>query len=173
MLGEFTFLELVSRAAGGAFENVFAVQRAGGVPAVGITTLFEDRHPLEAPVFGVAAALAHAQGRCFVLALDYPLLTTELLGELRVRFEKSRALLMAPRWSGKLQMLCAGYSSVLLPRIETRIREGQLDLRGLAGETETEILGEDELRQQFPGEPLSNVNTPEELALLERARQLR
>lgn len=167
------FLERVAGAARGAFDQVFAVQRHGGRPALDLPTVFEESHDLEAPVFGVAAALGHAQARCFVLAVDYPLLTSDLLRELRVRFEKSQALLMAPRWSGKLQMLCAGYDSDLLPRIESRIGERRLDLRGLAGETETEVLGEDDLRRQFPGEPLSNVNTSEELALLERARRLR
>jgi len=161
-----TFLERVLGAARGAFEEVFAVQRAEGEPATGLTTLFEDSHDREAPVFGVAAALRHAQEPCFVLAVDYPL----LLGELRRRFEQSGKLLLAPRWSGKVQMLCAGYSPDLLSRIDGRIREGRLDLRSLADESEAEIVSEDDLRQQFPGEPLSNVNTPEEL---EKARRLR
>ena len=165
-----TFLERVLGAARGAFDEVFAVQRAAGEPASGLTTLFENSHESEAPVFGVAAALRHAQERCFVLAVDYPLLTTELLGELRRRFEQSGKLLLAPRWSGKVQMLCAGYSPDLLSRIEGRIRQGRLDLRSLADESEAEILSEDDLRQQFPGEPLSTVNTPEEL---EKARRLR
>ena len=165
-----TFLERVLGAARGAFEEVFAVQRAEGEPATGLTTLFEDSHDREAPVFGVAAALRHAQEPCFVLAVDYPLLTSGLLGELRRRFEQSGKLLLAPRWSGKVQMLCAGYSPDLLSRIDGRIREGRLDLRSLADESEAEIVSEDDLRQQFPGEPLSNVNTPEEL---EKARRLR
>ena len=166
------FLERVAVAARGVFDEVFALQRYGGRPDPDLPTVFEESHELEAPVFGVAAALGHAQGRCFILAVDYPLLTSNLLRELRLRFEQSHALLMAPRWNGKLQMLCAGYDSRLLPRIESRIGEGRLDLRGLAGEIETEILEEDDLRQQFPGEPLSNVNTSEELAQLEKARRM-
>ena len=165
-----TFLERVLGAARGAFDEVFAVQRAEGEPASGLTTLFEDSHESEAPVFGVAAALRHAQEPCFVLAVDYPLLTSELLCELRRRFEQSGKLLLAPRWSGKVQMLCAGYSPDLLSRIESRIGEGRLDLRSLADESEAEILREDDLRQQFAGEPLSNINTPEEL---EKARRLK
>lgn len=167
------FLDRVADAARGAFDEVYAVQRAGGEPAGGLPTVFENGHDLEAPVFGVAAALQHARGRCFVLAVDYPALTSELLRELRLRFEQSAALLLAPRWGGKLQMLCAGYGSGLLSRVERRIAEGRFDLRGLADEAETEIVREDDLRLRFAGEPLANVNTPAELAILERMRPLR
>ena len=152
------FLDRVAAAARQAFEAVFAVQRAGGEAAPGLETIFETPHPEQAPVFGVARALEHAQGRCFILAVDYPLLSAALLRRLRERFEASDALLMAPRSHGKLQMLCAGYDPALLPRIEQRIAEGRLDLRGLV----TQVV-EEECRE------LTNVNTPEEL---EEARRL-
>jgi molybdopterin-guanine dinucleotide biosynthesis protein A len=74
---------------------------------------------------------------------------------------RSSAALVVPRWRGKLQLLCGGYSPALLPRIKDRVAEGRLDLRGLA--EEAEIVEEDELRTQFVGEPLMNVNTPDEL----------
>jgi molybdopterin-guanine dinucleotide biosynthesis protein A len=51
------------------------------------------------------------------------------------------------------------WDAALLPRIEERIARGALDLRGAA---ETEIIAESELRSRFSGEPLLNVNTPEE-----------
>ncbi|MGZ5434271.1 MAG: molybdenum cofactor guanylyltransferase, partial [Thermoanaerobaculia bacterium] len=60
---------------------------------------------------------------------------------------------------GRPQPLCAVWDAALLPRIEERIARGALDLRGAA---ETEIIPESELRVRFPGEPLLNVNTPEE-----------
>jgi molybdopterin-guanine dinucleotide biosynthesis protein A len=61
-------------------------------------------------------------------------------------------------------MLCAGYDPALLPRIEQRIAATRYDLRGLASESEAEILVEHELRKQFDGEPLMNVNTVDEWA---------
>lgn len=146
------FLDRVADAARGAFDAVFAVQRAGGEAAPGVETLFEPPRDDCAPVFGVMRALEHAQGRCFILAVDYPRLTAALLRRLRARFEASGALLMAPRSHGKLQMLCAGYDSALLPRIEQRVAEGRLDLRGLVEEIVDEESGE-----------LLNVNTPEDL----------
>lgn len=151
------FLCRVAAAARDAFDDVFAVQRAGGEGATGLPTIFEPPHALQAPVFGVARALEHARGRCFILAVDYPLLSAAILRRLRSRFESSEALLMAPRSHGKLQMLCGGYDAALLPRIEQRIAEGRLDLRGLV----TDVVEEE-------SDELINVNTPEELEQVRR-----
>jgi len=159
------FLDRVARAAAEVFEDVIAVQRFGGV-AASIPTIYEDPHDDQAPVFGVACALAHARERCFILAVDYPLITPAVLKHLRERFERSDALLVAPVWSGKTQMLCAGYAPELLARIEQRVAAKRYDLRGLAGDDEAEILAEDELRTMFAGEPLMNVNTIEEWSLI-------
>ncbi len=156
------FLDRVVREASQVFDDVIAVQRRGG-PAVSISTIFERSHDDQAPVFGVERALDYAGGRCFVLAVDYPLITAAVLRHLRERFDASRVLLLAPVWSGKTQMLCAGYGPELLPRIQRRIAEGRYDLRGLADDEEAEIIPEVELRARFAGEPLMNVNTPEDL----------
>jgi molybdenum cofactor guanylyltransferase len=162
-----TFLSRVADAARGAFDRVIAVQRPDGEPAPAVETIFETPHAARAPIFGVARALQHAQAKCFVLAVDYPLITTEMLRFLRERFVVSRAPLLAPRWSGKLQMLCGGYApSLLLPLIDERIAAGRFELRALTADAE--IIEEEELRTRFPGEPLMNVNTPEELALAAR-----
>jgi molybdopterin-guanine dinucleotide biosynthesis protein A len=152
------FLDRVASVACEVFEHVVAVQRHGGAEA-SITTIYESPHDDQAPLFGVARALHHARERCFILAVDYPLISVAVLRHLRERFESSSALLLAPIWSEKTQMLCAGYDPRLLPRIEARIAAKRYDLRGLASESEAEILPEDELRKRFDGEPLMNVNT--------------
>ena len=152
------FLERVASVAAEVFETVVAVQRNGGA-AASIETIYESPHDDHAPVFGVARALEHAGERCFILAVDYPMITAAILRHLRERIEASSAFLLAPIWSGKTQMLCAGYDPDLLPRIEQRIAAKRYDLRGLASEFEAEIVAEDELRKQFEGEPLMNVNT--------------
>jgi len=159
------FLDRVASAATEVFQRVIAVQRNGGA-AASIETIHENPHDDQAPVFGVARALEHARERCFILAVDYPLITAAILRHLRERFESSSALLLAPVWSDKTQMLCAGYDPKLLPRIEQRIAVTRYDLRGLASESETEILSEGELRATFEGEPLMNVNTVEEWSVV-------
>jgi molybdopterin-guanine dinucleotide biosynthesis protein A len=152
------FFDRIAAAVAEVFEDVFAVQRHGG-PAAPLATIYESPHDDQAPVFGVACALAHASERCFVVAVDYPLITPAILRFLRDRFERSNALLLAPVWSGKTQMLCAGYDPSLLPRLQQRIAAKRYDLRGVAAIEEAEILSEGELRAQFAGEPLMNVNT--------------
>ncbi|HXH39283.1 MAG TPA: molybdenum cofactor guanylyltransferase [Thermoanaerobaculia bacterium] len=161
------FFDRVASAASMAFEEVIAVQRHGGA-AASITTIYESRHDDQAPIFGVACALEHAQERCFILAVDYPLITDAILRHLRERFERSPALFLAPVWSGKTQMLCAGYAPELRARIEQRMAAGRYDLKGLATQGEADIVAEDELRASFAGEPLMNVNTPEEWGRVSR-----
>jgi molybdopterin-guanine dinucleotide biosynthesis protein A len=152
------FLDRVAAAAAPVFEEVVAVQRRGGEPAPSLRTIFEPAHDDEAAVFGVARALADATGRCFLLAVDYPLISVELL-EYLARDGR------VPVWNGRAQPLCAVWDCALLPRIEERIAAGIYDLHGLI---EQEIIPEPELRARFPGEPLLNVNTPEELQEAER-----
>ncbi|HKB79522.1 MAG TPA: molybdenum cofactor guanylyltransferase [Thermoanaerobaculia bacterium] len=159
--GGSTFLRRVLDAAEPAFERVIAVQRAHGAPIDGLPTIFEPPHELQAPLFGVWRALEDTSGRCFLLAIDYPLITTDVLRYLAARSSQSRAPMVVPRWKGKLQMLCAGYDRSLLPRFAPRLAAGELNLRGLS--EQIEIVEEAELRARFAGEPLMNVNTPEEL----------
>lgn len=152
------FLERIAAAAAPVFDAVIAVERAGGEQRR-IPTIFERRHDAEAPIFGLQRALEHAPGRCFVLATDFPLIRSELLRDLRERFEKTSATMLVPVWSGVPQILCAGYARCVLPAVERRIAAGTFDIRGLMDEVEVELVND-------PGEPLLNVNTPEELETL-------
>lgn len=156
-----TFLQRVGGAARGAFDGLVAVRREGEAALPGIETIHEPGHEGTAPVYGVLAALRHARERCFVLAIDYPLITAEVLAFLR----DAAGVAM---WRGKPQVLCASYDPSLAPRIERRMAEGRLDLRGLIEEAGARMIPEAELRARFPGEPLMNVNTPEELGEAER-----
>lgn len=159
-LGGTTFFDRSVAAASAAFDRVVAVLRAGD-EALGIETIHEAPHDDEAAIFGVLAALRHARATCFVLAIDYPLIDAEVLRFLRRRVAYSKSSMVVPRWGGKLQMLCAGYAFDLEPLVAERIQERRYDLRGLA--RGAEIIEEEELRALFKGEPLMNVNTPEEL----------
>jgi molybdopterin-guanine dinucleotide biosynthesis protein A len=144
-----TFGERVLDAARGAFDDV--------------KTIVDRPEDGPAALFGVAAALADAKERCFILAVDYPLITSELLRFLRGRFEVAYLPLLVPEWDGHPQPLCGGYDPALLPLVERRLGNGQFELRGLIAEAGAEIIPERELRARFTGEPLLNVNTPDEL----------
>ena len=145
------FLDRVVAAARPAFDDVIAVHRPDG-EALSIRTIFEEPHDDEAAIFGVVRALHDARAACFLLAVDYPFITTEVLRFLR---DDGRV----PEWNGAPQTLCAVWEPALLPRLEERIAARRYDLRGAASR---EIIPEPELRARFGGEPLLNVNTPEE-----------
>lgn len=161
--GGSTFARIVIDAAKPVFDAVIAVQRADGGPLREAPTIFEPEHNDAAPIFGVARAVEHARGKCFVLAVDYPLMTTDILRFLHERFVATQAPMLVPMWRGRAQMLCAGYSPAVLPLIGARIEAGRFDLRGMIDESGAAILSEESLRARFDGEPLMNVNTPAEL----------
>lgn len=157
------FLEKIAAAAWPVFERVIAVQRHG-TEQTAIDTIFEQPHKHEGPLFGVVRALQDCKDRCFIVATDYPLITTEFLRDLWRRFEESGAALLMPVWQGVPQPLCAGYSSpAMLPILQRRIAEGKLDLRGLMAEAETALV-------KVEGNALFNVNTPAEMEEAERLR---
>lgn len=151
--GDTTLLGRVVAAAGSAFDRVLAVQRPGGAPS-SIETIYEEPHDDEAPIFGVAAAIRHAKAKCFVIAVDYPLLSSDALRDLAIRFEASAAPMLAPVWEGFVQVLCAGYSPALQARIEVQMAGRKYDLQSLAGDAE---------RVEVTGEIWRSVNTSKEL----------
>ncbi len=156
------FLHQIVAAASPVFERVIAVQRHGTERLL-IDTIFEQPHKHEGPLFGVVRALQDCKDRCFILATDYPLITTDFLRDLRRRFDATEAALLMPVWQGVPQPLCAGYAAAMLPILQRRIVEGKLDLRGLMTEAETALV-------EVEGNALFNVNTPAEMEEAERLR---
>ena len=156
----------LAAAAAPVFDRVVAVERPGGEKH-SIPTIHETPHDGAAPLFGLVRALHDASGRCFVVATDFALMTTDVFRFFRSRLEKTNASMLVPRWGGMPQILCAGYMRCVLPLAEARIAGGHFDIRGLLDETEVEWIEESEIRQQFSGEPLLNVNTPADLAVAE------
>jgi molybdopterin-guanine dinucleotide biosynthesis protein A len=167
-LGGATFFDRVVDAALPVAAEVVAVQRAGGAAMPRVRTIFEPAHQERAAIFGVLQALGDACARCLIVAVDYPLMTTAALGMVMAAIERSTRPLVVPNWHGRPQMLCAGYDPSLLPLIEGRIAGCRFDLRRLLDEAGAEMIAETELRARLHGEPLMNVNTPEEL---EEARE--
>src|SRR5690242_1268319 len=117
------FLDRILAAAAPVFDEVIAVQRTNG-EAASIRTIFEEPHEHEAPIFGVARALRDARDRAFLLAVDYPYLTSDVLRVLR---DDGRV----PIWDAQPQPLCAVWDVCDLPRIEERIAQQRFDLRSL------------------------------------------
>lgn len=158
------FLPRVLAATRPVFGDVIAVQRPDGEPVREIRTLYEEPHEGEGAMFGVARALRDAGGRCFIFAVDYPLLDQAVVRYLRDAFERSAAAALVPVWDGHPQPLCAGYdATAVLPLVEKRLAAAEISMRVLIAEARAEMIPEAELRSRFSGEPLLNANTPEEL----------
>lgn len=169
LVGGRSFFDRVRQAAASVFDSVVAVTWAEGAETAAAATLHDLGAEERAPIFGVARALQHSRSeRIFVLAVDYPLVTPELLSYLAARFESSRADILVPRALGHLHVLCAGYSKSLQQVVERKVQRGDYGLRRLTGEVATEIVGEDELQRFEPERTLANVNTPEELEVIRR-----
>lgn len=167
-LGSATFLELIAGAASDAFDEVVIVARRETQVASALRTIVDEMHDDAAPIFGVQRALADASGRCWIVGCDYPLLTPEVFRFFRETFEDDGELLV-PRWENTDQMLCAGYSTSLLPRIERAITDGNYSLREVAASSDRIMLAERSLFARFPTDLFINVNTP---ADYERAKEI-
>ncbi|HUO84481.1 MAG TPA: molybdenum cofactor guanylyltransferase [Thermoanaerobaculia bacterium] len=167
-----SFIRRIVDACQPVFDEVVEVRRSGEMGSGLLRTVQEQPRPdgSVAPLFGIAGALEDSvEERAWILAIDFPLVTTVLLAELRERFEGSAADLLVPVWDGEPQLLCAGYRTTLLPEIAMRIDRRELRLRRLMEQCRTEVVTEQEIRSRFPGEPLMNVNTPE---AFDRARAI-
>jgi cyclic pyranopterin monophosphate synthase len=167
LLGGRTFLERVVEAARPVFEEVVIVTREPMETIEGIRTLQEPLHDDAASIYGVEAALRDsAHTRMWVLAVDYPLITAEVLQVLADEYEQSFAELFVPMWEGRPQLLCAGWAKTLWKPVTRQIREGDLSLRSLLDAGRTEILEEPMVRARFRGNPFRNVNTREDYETL-------
>lgn len=178
-LGGRSFLERVASAAAEAFEEAVLVTRSSSpAPPVSFAIgriLTDQPHDETAPIFGLHRALddASARGadRSWILAVDYPLISAELLAYLRSQFESSDAEMFVPVVSGQPQMLCAGYAVTLLPAIRLRIDAGEYRIRGLAQSFRAQFLPEQAIASRFDPAGLRSVNTPEEFQELRRLHE--
>jgi molybdenum cofactor guanylyltransferase len=138
-----TLAERASRILGEVCAEVLAVGKAADGLDLPFLVL-DDGSDERAPVFGVIAGVrAAACDTCFVLPVDCPLVTADLL----------RALIAAgavPQ-TGPLPGV---YSKSMLPELEARVDRGELSLRGVNPVT----LEVDEIL-------VLNVNTPTDLVV--------
>jgi molybdopterin-guanine dinucleotide biosynthesis protein A len=162
VLGDRTFVQRVAEAAQPVFDRVYEVTRADAAPCGFLNTICEPPHQGTSPMFGIAAALEHAQAAVWIIAADYPLISTEMLQFLSERFDPFGTALLVPMWEGEPQLLCAGYSLHAYDEIVRRRDQGRFRIRELLDVLSAEIVPEAELRARFEGEQLANVNDPAE-----------
>jgi molybdenum cofactor guanylyltransferase len=120
--------------------------------------------PGRGPAAGIlGAAAAYPGGRLLVLACDLPRVPAALLAEL-ARPEGSDWVV--PRWTGRVEPLCALYGPAALAALADRVARGLLGPHGLTDEpslTVRYLEGDRLARFGAPQEIFLNLNTPEDL----------
>jgi molybdopterin-guanine dinucleotide biosynthesis protein A len=145
------------------FEEVLVVAKEAPDFDAGPARLVLDRTADQAPIHGLARALEEASDRLFVLAVDLPLLSEEVLRAIVQASLASEAPAVIPLADGLLQPLAAVWRRCVLPAALARIARGELSFHGLAREVGAEMLDEGAWRIADPsGNSFANINTIEQ-----------
>ncbi len=130
-----------------------------------------DVHPGRGPLGGLYSALAASQTELnLILAVDLPLLTHDFLLNFRTFAERGPIKTVVPRIGGRLQPLCAFYTSQLATEAERLLASGRNKLEALFDNASLSVVEEDEiLRLGGSPEMFLNVNSPEDY---ERAKRI-
>jgi molybdopterin-guanine dinucleotide biosynthesis protein A len=163
--GAGTLLEFqVSRLAE-LFEEVLVVAKEQPASAVAPGRVVLDRVPQHAAIHGLVRALAEADDRLFVLAVDLPAIAPALLRAIAERSLATDAAALVPRADGRLQPLAAVWRRSVLAVAEQRIAAGEMSLQGLAEEVQAEVFEEIAWRAfDSSGAAFTNLNTLEQYA---------
>lgn len=142
------------------FSDVFVVVKETPDFPVGPARVVLDDGPDFASIYGLARALEEADDRVFVLAVDLPAVTHDVVREIVRRATATSALALIPEAGGRLQPLAAVWRRAAARFARNRIARDQLSLSSLAEEVGAEILPEREWRKIDPsGASFTNVNT--------------
>jgi molybdopterin-guanine dinucleotide biosynthesis protein A len=140
---------------------VVSAREPGRFAAVGLPVIADGERP-EAPIAGIAACLRALGRPVFVLAVDLPFVPISLIAGLSRELLDGSAPAVAPRASGKIQCLCAGYRPAILPLAERRIARGLLSVHGLLEEAGGQVWDEARWRALAPPTAFDNINTPQD-----------
>jgi|SRR5262249_15698432 len=132
-------------------------------------TVLPDKESGIGPLAGIHTSLSHSTTDWnLILAVDLPLLTTEMLMWLTDLEGRTSELAIVPRVESRLQALSAVYHRDFLPEVERALKKRESSIHRLLERVNTRIIEEDQLiANGFSPKMFLNVNTPEDL---ERAR---
>jgi molybdopterin-guanine dinucleotide biosynthesis protein A len=157
----------VAEVLGECVERVRLVTKADdeSLAALGYERIL-DRHPEQAAMVGVAAALAASSAPAvFVAACDLPFADPRVaLALLALAPVDGTADVIAPAGPHGVEPLFAIYRTRLLPELERRIARGALGLQALVREVTNLVVPESALRAFDPTlRSLRNANSPDDL----------
>jgi len=165
--GAGTLLEFQTNRLVPLFREVFVVVKEPPDFPYGPARVLCDRAPGSAPLHGVLRALEEAADRVFVMAVDLPALSLEVIRAIAERGSRTPAPALLPKAGGVLQPLAGVWRRAVLPLARERIAHGLLSLHELAEEAGAEVFPEEEWRPIDPfGNSFANMNTLEEYAAM-------
>ncbi|HEV8610723.1 MAG TPA: molybdenum cofactor guanylyltransferase [Thermoanaerobaculia bacterium] len=145
------------------FSEVLLVVKETPDFPIGPARVVLDPTPDFAAIHGLVRALEEAEDRIFILAVDLPGLTHDIVREIAVRGLKTPAAALIPEAGGRLQPLAAVWRKSAARFARNRIGRGVLSLKALADEVAAEILPERDWRKLDPsGNAFANLNTFQE-----------
>ncbi len=129
-----------------------------------------DRVPGRGPLEGLAAALSQCSGEgLLVVPCDMPFFTAALGGYLLSFADQGWPAWICSAEDG-LHPLCGVYRKSCLPALQGCLDRGQFRVRLALEEAGGRVV--DFSSSPFPQETFININTPEDLAALERSEDL-
>jgi len=158
--GAGTLLEFQTTRLSALFSEVLVVVKEQPQFPVGPARVLLDGSPEYAAIHGLVRALDEAADRVFVLAVDLPGLTHDLVRAIADRGLATASPALIPEAGGRLQPLAAVWRRSAGRFAKTRIAKGMLSLVALADEVAAEIFPEKEWRRLDPsGVAFANLNT--------------
>jgi molybdopterin-guanine dinucleotide biosynthesis protein A len=131
--------------------------------------VFEDLVPGTGALGGIYTALVIAKEPVMVVACDMPHLTAPFLAHVMDAGRKADMAL--PHTADGYHPLCACYTQTCLEPIRQRLETGRLKVLDLLGDVHVRTIEPVELAAFDPdGLLLLNINTPDDLARAQRAR---
>ena len=142
------------------FDEVIVVAKETPDFPIGPARVVLDTSPDYAAIHGVVRAIEEAVDHVFVLAVDLPVITHDVVHAIASRGSKTSAPAFLPEAGGRLQPLAGVWRRAAARIAANRISRGMLSLIGLADEAGAEIFPEREWRNLDPsGNSFANVNT--------------
>lgn len=166
-----TLIEHLHRHLSSLFTETLVVGNDPGLQRMGVRTV-EDLYPLRCPLVGIYSGLCAARtDLAFVVACDMPFVKLRLVRHLLSL--TAEVDVVVPIVNGYYEPLCAVYRKTALPSIREALDWGTLKVTAIYEYLRVREISERIVRQIDPElSSFINLNTPQELKLLERALRL-
>jgi len=130
-------------------------------------SIVEDIFSVRSSLTGIHAGLYHSSNKySFLVACDTPLLNRDLV-QLLLQESESGQDIVVPKNGHNYEPLCAVYSKVCIPHIESLLQQNLLKISKLFDLVTIKEINEERLQELDPNlDSFFNVNTPQDMLRL-------